>query len=194
MVSLTALVLPTVISAVVVFVASFVIHMVLGYHKTDLRKLPDQQEDDLIAAVTRLKLAPADYGAPHPGSPERMKDPAFIAKMTKGPIVFMTVSPGTSPGMGKQLGLWFAFTLVVTFFAAYIASRATPPGADYLTVFRFVGTPAFMGYALGAIPESIWYKRSWGRTMKTVFDGFVYALLTAGVFGWLWPAHSMGGV
>ena len=74
-------------------------------------------------------------------------------------------------------------------FAAYIASRAVQPGTDYLQVFRFVGTTAFMGYALGTLPESIWYRRSWGRTMKTVFDGLVYALLTAGVFGWLWPSN-----
>jgi hypothetical protein len=188
MVPLTSLVIPTVISAIVVFFASFIIHMVLGYHKNDLRKLPDAQEDEIIAAVSRLHLAPADYGVPHPGSPERMKDPAFLAKMNKGPIVFMTVSPGASPNMGKPLAQWFVFTLVITFFAAYIASRAVAPGTDYLTVFRFVGTSAFMGYALGSIPESIWYKRSWGRTFVTVFDGLIYALLTAGVFGWLWPA------
>jgi hypothetical protein len=43
MVPLTSLVLPIVVSAIVVFFASFIIHTVLGYHKTDLRKLPDAQ-------------------------------------------------------------------------------------------------------------------------------------------------------
>lgn len=189
MVPLTSLLIPIVISAVVVFFASFIIHMVLGYHKTDLRKLPDQQEDEILAMMSRLNLPPADYGAPHPGSPERMKDPGFIAKMAKGPIVFMNVSPGMSPSMGKSLTQWFLFVLVVTFFSAYITSRAVTADVDYLTVFRFVGTSAFMGYALGQIPESIWYKRSWVRTFKSVFDGLIYALLTAGVFGWLWPGR-----
>ena len=189
MVPLTSLVLPTVIAAVVVFFASFIIHMVLGYHKNDLRKLPDQQEDEILAAVSRLNLAPADYGVPHPGSPQRMKDPAFVSKMTKGPIVFMNVAPGAPPSMGTSLAMWFVFTFVVTFFSAYITSRAVAPGTDYLTVFRFAGTSAFMGYALGQIPESIWYKRNWTRTLKTVFDGLIYALLTAGVFGWLWPGR-----
>jgi hypothetical protein len=109
--------------------------------------------------------------------------------MAKGPIVFMNVSPGMSPSMGKSLTQWFVFVLVVTFFSAYITSRAVTPGVDYLTVFRFVGTSAFMGFALGEIPESIWYKRNWVRTLKSVFDGLIYALLTAGVFGWLWPGR-----
>ena len=189
MVPLTSLILPIVVSAIVVFVASSIIHMVLGYHRTDLRKLPDPQEDEILAVVQRLNLRPADYGVPHPGSPERMKDPAFVAKMNKGPIVFMNVVPGEPPNLGRPLALWFVYTLVVTFFAAYITSRAVTPATDYLTVFRFIGTSAFMGYALGQIPESIWWRRRWTRTFISVFDSLIYALLTAGVFGWLWPGR-----
>jgi hypothetical protein len=187
MVPLTALVLPLLVSAVFVFVASFLIHMVLGYHKNDMRKLPDRDEDQILDAMRRLGLAAGDYGVPHPGGPDRMKDPAFIAKMKKGPLLLMTVAPGSAPSMGKPLAQWFVMIMVVNLFAAYITSRALQPGTDYLQVFRFVGTTAFMGYALGTLPESIWYRRSWVRTMKSVFDGLVYALLTAGVFGWLWP-------
>lgn len=189
MVPLTSLLFAILVSAVVVFVASFVVHTVLGYHKSDVRKLPDQHEDEIIALVGRMNLPTADYAAPHPGSPERMKDPAFVAKMTKGPLVIMNVSPGAPPSLRKSLALWFVFVVIVTFFSAYIASRAVTPGSDYLTVFRFVGTSAFMGYALGQLPESIWYRRNWGRTFKSIFDGLIYALLTAGVFGWLWPGR-----
>ena len=189
MVPLTSLLVPMVISAVFVFFASFLIHMVLGYHKGDMRKLPDQQEDEILATIARLNLSPGDYGVPHPGSPEHMKDPAFIAKMTKGPLVLMNVSPGAPPSMGKSLAMWFVFTLVVGFFSAYVTSRSVAPGTSYLSVFRFIGTTAFMGYALGQIPESIWYRRSWVRTFTSVFDSLVYALLTAGVFGWLWPGR-----
>ena len=189
MVPLTLLLVPIVLSAVVVFFASFIIHMVLGYHRTDLRKLPDKQEDEILAVVGRLNLPAADYGIPHPGSPDRMKDPAFVAKMTRGPLVLMNVSPGAPPALGASLTLWFVFVLVVTLFSAYIASRAVASGSEYLNVFRFVGTTAFVGYGLGQIPESIWYKRRWARTFKSVFDGLIYALLTAGVFGWLWPGR-----
>ena len=189
MVPLTSLVVPIVLAAVLVFLASFLLHMVLGYHEADLRKLPAQQEDDLLAAIARLNLPPADYGIPHPGSRTRMNDPAFVAKMTKGPLVLMNVAPGTAPGMGRSLAMWFAFVLLVTLFSAYITTRAVAAGTSYSSVFRFIGTTAFMGYALGQIPESIWYRRSWVRTCKSVFDGLVYALLTAGVFGWLWPGR-----
>lgn len=187
MVTLTSLVLPILISAVVVFIASSIIHMVLTYHRSDVRKLPNQQEDEVLEALRRLNLSPGDYAVPHPGSPDQMKDAAFVAKAKRGPLVFMTVAPGAVPSMSTNLVQWFACIVIVTVFAAYIASRAASPGADYLTVFRFIGTPAFMGYSLASLHESIWYMRSWVRTFKSMFDGLVYALLTAGVFGWLWP-------
>jgi hypothetical protein len=187
MVPLTALVLPLLLSAIVVFVASSIIHMVLPYHRTDVRKLTAQQEGELLEAFRRLAVQPGDYAAPHAGSPAGMKDPDFVAKMKRGPLVFMTVAPGATLSMGTNLLQWFVFIVIVNLFAAYLASRAVPPGSDYLSVFRFVGTSAFMGYALALLHESIWYRRSWSRTAKSVFDGLVYALLTAGVFGWLWP-------
>jgi hypothetical protein len=76
----------------------------------------------------------------------------------------------------------------VSFFAAYIGGRALGPSADYLEVFRFTGCTAFIGYGLALLQNSIWYKRNWGATLKSVFDALVYGLLTAGAFGWLWPA------
>jgi hypothetical protein len=27
----------------------------------------------------------------------------------------------------------------------------------------------------------------WSATLKNMFDGLLYALVTAGTFGWLWP-------
>ena len=33
----------------------------------------------------------------------------------------------------------------------------------------------------------IWYRRSLLTTIKSSVDGLIYALLTAGTFGWLWP-------
>ena len=49
------------------------------------------------------------------------------------------------------------------------------------------GVTAFVGYALALWQMSIWYRRSWGTTLRSTIDGLIYALLTAGVFGWLWP-------
>ena len=72
-------------------------------------------------------------------------------------------------------------------FAGYVAGRALPPGAHYLQVFRFAGATAFTSHVLALWPMSIWYRRSWSLTLKATFDGLLYALLTAGTFGWLWP-------
>ena len=63
MVTLPALWLPILLSAVAVFIASSIIHMVLQYHNTDFRKLPD--EEAARRAVAALKLAPGDYSMPY---------------------------------------------------------------------------------------------------------------------------------
>jgi hypothetical protein len=117
-----------------------------------------------------------------------MKTPEFQAKVTEGPVVFMTVFPNASFAMGKQLALWFVYSLVVSIFAAYLASRTLQAGADYLQVFRVTGTVAFAGYGLALLQRSIWFGQSWGTTAKSVFDALIYALFTAGAFGWLWPS------
>jgi hypothetical protein len=89
--------------------------------------------------------------------------------------------------MGKQLVQWFVYCIVVNLFAGYVAGRALPPGTDYLQVFRFVGATAFLGYAGALWQQSIWYRRSWGTTMRSTIDGLIFAGLVAGTFGWLWP-------
>ena len=185
MVSIGSLWLPILLSGVVVFLASSVIHMALGYHAADFKKVPD--EDALQEAFRRLGVAPGDYGVPKPDSRQGMKDPTYLAKVNQGPIVFMTVMPGGQWFMGAALAQWFAYCLVVSVVGAYVAGRALSPGAEYLDVFRFAGTTAFACYAMALPQASIWFKRSWGTTLRSMMDGLIYASLTAGVFGWLWP-------
>lgn len=186
MVPVLSLWAPILLSAVIVFVVSSIIHMFLGYHANDFRKLA--KEDDVLEAFRRAGVKPGDYVAPHSGSAAGMKDPAFIERRKRGPVLIMTVEAGGDMAMGTTFVLWFLNAVVVSLFAGYIASRALPYDAHYLDVFRFVGASAFMGYSLGLLQNSIWYKRAWGSTLKSVFDGLVYALLTAGTFGWLWPS------
>jgi hypothetical protein len=39
-----------------------------------------------------------------------------------------------------------------------------------------------------ALPAaSIWYRRSWMTTLKSMFDGAIYGLLTGAACAWLWP-------
>ncbi len=77
---------------------------------------------------------------------------------------------------------------MIGFFTAYVTSRAVDVETYYMEVFRFAGTVAFGAYAFGLMQNSIWYKRKWSATLKSMFDGFIYALVTAGTFGWLWPS------
>ena len=184
MVTLMSLLLPILLSAILVFIASSIIHMFLGYHANDYRAVPNE---DAVRAALR-DIPPGDFAIPHAGSMEAMKSAEFTEKMKAGPIVMMTVSPGQTPAMGKELTLWFVYCVVVSIFAAYIAGRALGPAALYLDVFRFTGTVAFAGYALAQWQSTIWYRRSAMTSLKNTFDGLVYALLTAGVFGWLWPS------
>ena len=71
--------------------------------------------------------------------------------------------------------------------AAYMAGRALGPGAPYPAVFRFAGTTAFIAHSFALPQYSIWYHRNWGTTLRSMFDGLIYGLLTGGTFGWLWP-------
>jgi len=185
MVYLSDLWLPILISAVLVFAASSVMHTFLTYHRSDYQKLPN--EEKLMEAMRKEGVPPGNYIFPCPASPRDMSSPEMVEKYKKGPVGMINVlSPGP-PMMPKHLASWFSFCLVVSLTAAYLAGRTLSGGEEYLTVFRVSGTAAFLGYALGNIPSSIWRGQLWGTTLKHVLDGLVYALLTAGVFGWLWP-------
>ena len=185
MTALTALWLPILLSAVFVFIASSVIHMVLKYHAKDFTAVPD--EDGLMDAFRRLNVTPGDYCMPYAGSMEAMKSKEFCDKFAKGPVVTMTVSGGGTMNMGSQLGQWFLYSVVVAIFTAYLTGRVLPAGTNYLDVVRVAGTVTFMAYAMALPPMSIWYKRSWATTFRSMLDALIYSLLTAGTFGWLWP-------
>ncbi|HET6347892.1 MAG TPA: hypothetical protein VFH88_02300 [Candidatus Krumholzibacteria bacterium] len=185
MVSLVSLVLPILISAVVVFLLSWIIHMFLKYHTGDFQKLSN--EDGVADALRKFEIPPGDYMTPYAGSSQTMKDPAYLEKFKKGPVLVMTVLPAGQMAMGKSLLQWFIYCIVVSVFAGYITAHAVPAGADYLQVFRFAGCTAFAGYALGLWQDSIWYRRKWSTTVKFSVDGLIFALFTAGIFGSMWP-------
>jgi hypothetical protein len=185
MTGLSTLWLPILLSAVFVFVASSLIHMASPWHKSDYPKMPN--EDQVMDALRPLAIPPGDYFVPRPSGRDEMRSPAFAEKMKKGPVIVMTVLPSGAMSMARNLVLWFLYTAVVGLFAAYIAGRALPPGTPYLRVFRFAGATAFIAYSAALWQMSIWYRRAWTTTIKATVDGLIYALLTAGTFGWLWP-------
>lgn len=185
MITLDMLWLPILLSAVFVFLVSSVIHMALPWHKGDYAKVPN--EDKVMDALRPFAIPPGDYMMPRASSMKDMSSPEFTEKMKKGPVMIFTVVPNGPATMGKSLTLWFLYSVLVGFFAAYLTGRTLAAGAEYLEVFRYVGTTAFLGYSLALLQTSIWYRRAWSTTIKSMIDGLIYALVTAGVFGWLWP-------
>jgi len=185
MTSLLELWLPILVSAVFVFIASSIIHTALPWHKSDYPKIPN--EDKVMDALRPLAIPPGDYMVPRCANQKDFKSPEFQEKLNKGPAMVVTVLPGNAFSMGRSLGLWFLYCVVASIFAAYVAGRALPHGTPYLHVFRFAGATAFIGYTVALWQMSIWYRRAWSTTIKSTFDGLIYAGLTAGTFGWLWP-------
>ena len=185
MVTLTALWIPIVLSAVIVFIASSIMHMVLPYHKSDYRKLPN--EDKALDGLRSDDLKPGTYHFPHCADMKQMGSPEMLEKLKRGPVGLLTIMPSGPMNMGKYLGQWFAFCLTISFMTAYLTGRTVPTGATYLAVFRVAGTAAFLGYAASHLSDSIWKGQLWSTTFKHMFDGLVYACLTAGTFGWQWP-------
>jgi hypothetical protein len=181
---LLALWLPIVLAAVVVFIASSIMHMLLPYHKSDYQRLPE--EDKALAVLRSGGLQPGQYVFPYCTQKE-MQTPAMQEKLKQGPVGLMFVRPSGPVQMGKFLGMWFAFCLIIGVFVAYLTGHTVAPGANYPAVFRVAGTAAFLAYGLGNLSNGIWKGQPWSVTIKEVVDGLVYGLLTAGVFGWLWP-------
>jgi len=184
MVPLSLLWLPILLSAVIVFVASSILHMLLTYHHSDYRKLPN--EDGVLAGLRSAALKPGLYIFPF-GTHKEMNTPAMVEKYKTGPVGMMTIRPSGPVKMGGYLGMWFCYCLLVAFFVAYLTGHTVPMGAHYLGVFRVAGTAAFMAFGLGMLSNGIWKAEPWPMVIKEVIDGLVYALLLAGTFGWLWP-------
>jgi hypothetical protein len=184
--SVAALWLPILVSAVVVFIVSSIIHMGPFWHRSDYPRLAN--EDRVLDALRPLGIPPGDYMMPRPANPAEMKSPEFMEKMKRGPAVLMTVFPPWSGSMASNLVQWFAYCLVVSLLAAYITGAALPAGtATPVAICRFATTIALIGYVLALWQLRIWYRRSWDITLKSTLDGFIYAAVTCGVFIWLWP-------
>jgi len=183
MVTVGALLVPILVAAVLVFVASSLVWMVLPHHKKDFSALPNE-----AAVLEALGEVPRGvYNFPHAASMEEMKTPEIQERFAKGPVGFLTVAPNGPPNMGKNMGIWFAYTLFVGAFVAYVAGRSLPAGSEYLQVFQITGAVAWAAYGLSHVSDAVWFARPWGGIVKQLVDALFYALVTAGAFAWLWP-------
>ena len=178
--------IPVIVSAVVVFIGSSILHMFLKYHSADMKTLPN--EDTVREALGKGSPSPGLYFTPHCADHKQAREPANVAKFQKGPVAMITIFPNGAPAMGKHLALWFLFSFFVSFVAAYVARHTLHPGDDGMLVMRITGTVAFAAYGLSHVSDSIWKGQPWANTARALVDGMIYALLTAITFRLLWPA------
>ncbi len=185
MVALSDLVLPILLSAVFIFIVSSILHMVIPHHSSDYGKLPD--EDGVLKNLRDAKLTQGAYMFPCAPSMKEMGSPEMQERYRQGPVGYMTVLPNGPPAIGKSLGWWFLYTLIVSFFVAYLGSLSIQPGAEFSYVFRITATISILAYCVAYMVDSIWKGVSWSVTFKFMFDGLLYSLTTAATFGWRWP-------
>lgn len=185
MTPLTALWLPILLSAVIVFIAAAIIHMAPLWHRNDYPRLENQ--DAVMDALRGFNIPPGTWFMPRSKDMAEMRTPEFKEKLNRGPVVMLNVFPKGGVSMARNMVLWFIHCVIVAIFAAYITSRAVAPGTPYIEVFRFAGATTFIAYVVALWQMVIWYNRDVGITIKETIDGLIYALLAAGVFGWLWP-------
>ena len=182
MIPLTALWLPILLSAVIVFVASNILWMALPFwHRGDYGAMANERAalDALRDAKSGQYMLPrVDFGK---------LTPEQRAEVMKGPMALLIVRNPATFSFPTALTLYFIYTIVISIFVAYIPATTLPPGTPYLQVFRIAGTAGILAYSFGTISDSIWYGKPWSVTVKHIIDGVIYGLLTAGVFGWLWP-------
>jgi hypothetical protein len=186
MVGLATLWMPIVVSAVFVFIALMIVHMLPGWHKGDMTALPGEAK--VMETLRGLDVRPGDYRFPFSNSVDEMQSPAFEEKMKLGPVGNMSILPNGDIPMGKMMGQWFVYSLIIAVIVAYVTGRTRGPGAPYLEVFRVSGTVTFCCYAMAHWQNWIWWGKGTRFTLTHTIDGLAYALVTAGTFGWLWPS------
>jgi hypothetical protein len=186
MIALSHLWLPIIVSAVAVFVASALLHMLFTYHNSDYRKFSN--EDEVRAAINKGGATAGQYILPY-AIGAGFKDPAVQQKMKEGPTGFVLLRKPSGPEMGPALTQWFVLTLVLSCLVAYVAALALAPGAEHMAVFRVVSATALLAYAGSVAQESIWRAVPWSAGIKTILDGLIFALVTGGLFAVMWPAQ-----
>jgi hypothetical protein len=187
-VALTDLWLPIVLSAVAVWIAAALAWMVMPHHKGDFNQLPN--EDDVMASVRNLGIAPGLYFFPNMRDCSKMKnDPAAKAKFEAGPHGMLQVwPPDAFKKMGRNMILSFIFYIVTSVFIAYLGSLALASGSEFLEVFQITGTAGILAYCFASIPHDIWFGKPLRNIVASMVDGIVFGLITGAIFGWLWPA------
>jgi len=178
--------LPVLVTAVGVFVASSLIHMVFKWHNSDYKKLTN--EDEVMATLRAGAAGPGQYVMPHCIDMKQMQDEAMQKKYREGPVGFITlVKCVGAPNIAPQLIKWFIYTVFVAFIAGHIALRALGADSESHHAGHLVGLISFLTYAGGSVQQGIWMGKPWTSVAKDLLDALIYGTVGAFVFMWLWP-------
>ncbi len=176
--------IPIVLSAVLVFVASSLIHMLFKWHNSEYGKLAN--EDAVRAAVRAGSPAPGQYVLPFCREMKEMQSPEMQQKYVEGPVGFLVLRAPGAPKMGGFLVKWLIYNLVVAFLAGCLTLHMMPAG-NGSQAGLVAGSVSFLAYAGGSIPNAIWMGKPWTAALKELLDALIYGAVTAAAFTWLWP-------
>jgi len=185
--TLLALWLPILLTAIGVFFASSLIHMVFKWHNSDYRALAN--EDEVRNALGSVKLNPGVYSTPHCTDMKDMQSDAMQQKFISGPVALITIRAPGAPAVGKYLLQWFILTIVVAALGALLALQTMGLQANPHYAGHFIGLFTLIVYACGSVQESIWMGRPWSTTFKYILDSLIYGVISAVIFWQLWPTH-----
>src|SRR5947209_20199212 len=100
MVPLADLWLPLLLSAVFVFIVSSIIHMALPYHKSDYRRL--SEEDRVLESLRTAGVTPGPvYFFPF-HTMKDMKTAEVQEKFKRGPVGLLQIRPSGAPQMRSE--------------------------------------------------------------------------------------------
>lgn len=185
-VELISLWLPILLTTVMLFFSGFICWMVLPNHKPDWKKLPNETE--FLHKMAEWDIPKGNYAYPYAMDKESMEGENAKKAIEQG--TFGTIQAwGGQPSMGNNLLCQVGFLFVTNFCLAYLATLGVAPGADFMTVFRFVATAAFLTFTAAVVPGAIWFKN---RITGHIIDGVIQAAIAGAVFAWLWPSGPAG--
>ena len=177
--------LPILLSAVLVFIASSLIHMVFKWHNSDYRGLPN--EDAVRAALRAGTNPPGQYVLPYCGDMKAMATDDMQQKYREGPVGLLTLQANGPFNMGGALVRWFLFNVLIAAIAAVVAVQVLGIAGSANRAAHLIGMLSFLSYSGGSVQAAIWMGKPWSVVAKDLLDGLIYGTITALTFQALWP-------
>jgi hypothetical protein len=179
------LIVPSLLTAVVVFVWMFISWAVIGWHNTDLKTLPNG--DVLAEQMKQSMTEPGIYI--YPGQPEDESDAgmkAWTERYKAGPNVnFMVYNPAGADPMSPML---FVKSFIINFIAAFIAGvllmMTLTQNPSFWRRVIFVMMLGMFAAFVGPFVEWNWWSFPTGYSMVNAVDLCVTWFIAGLVLAW----------